>query len=242
MPTSNLYPNEQPRPTSSHAELRVYDALQSGLPKGWTAWHSLRIQTKDGTEGEGDFILVDPARGLLVIEVKGGAMEARDGRWFQNGQPLRQSPRDQAHGYLDKLIRRLRNQGTPVPAHGIATWFPDTPVDEDAPFQDDLRGRLLGANHLAWCAEALPDVIEQAIGSHVRPVEPSTIKALHALWGETWTPRLSLGQRLRVDEADRLQLDQSQAQLLSGLSRNHRLLVTGGPGTGKTLLAVEAVF
>jgi hypothetical protein len=240
MPTQNLHPNEQPRPTSSHAELRVYDALQAGLPSGWTAWHSLRIHDDDGTEGEGDFVLIDPHRGLLVIEVKGGAMEARDGRWFQNGKPLKHSPRDQAHGYLDKLIRRLRNQGAPVPAHGIATWFPDTPVDEDAPIQDDLRGRLLGANHLAWCSEALPDVLEQAIGTHARPVEPSTIKALHALWGETWTPRLSLGQRLRVDEADRLHLDQSQAQLLSGLSRNHRLLVTGGPGTGKTLLAVEA--
>jgi hypothetical protein len=240
MSTSNLHPQEHPRPTSSHAELRVYDALQSGLPTGWTAWHSLRIQTKAGTEGEGDFILVDPDRGLLVIEVKGGALEARDGRWFQNGMPLKHSPRDQAHGYLDKLVRRLRDHSTTVPAHGIATWFPDTPVDEDAPIQDDLRGRLLGSNHLAWCAEALPAVLEQAIGAHSRPVEASTIKALHAFWGETWTPRLSLGQRLRVDEADRLHLDKSQAQLLSGLSRNHRLLVTGGPGTGKTLLAVEA--
>ena len=83
MSTQNLHPAEQPRPTSSHAELRVYEALKSGLPPGWTAWHSLRIQTKDGTEGEGDFVLVDPDRGLFVIEVKGGALEARDGRWFQ---------------------------------------------------------------------------------------------------------------------------------------------------------------
>jgi hypothetical protein len=235
-----LHPNDHPRPTSSHAELRVYDALQSGLPSGWSAWHSLRIHDDDGAEGEGDFVLIDPGRGLLVIEVKGGAMEARDGRWLQNGKPLKQSPRDQAHGYLAKLIGRLRSQGTPVPAHGIATWFPDTPVDEDAPIQDDLRGRLLGSNHLAWSGEALPPVLEAAIGSHARPVEASTIRALHALWGETWTPRLSLGQRLRVDEADRLQLDATQARLLNGLARNQRLLVTGGPGTGKTLLAAEA--
>ena len=240
MPTANLHPHEQPRPTSSNAELRVYEALQSGLPSGWTAWHSLRIHDHDGAEGEGDFVLIDPDRGLLVIEVKGGALEARDGCWFQNGQPLKQSPRDQAHGYLDKLIRRLRNQSAPVPAHGIATWFPDTPVDEDAPIQDNLRGRLLGSNHLAWCAEALPTVLEQAIGPHARPVERSTITALHALWGETWTPRLSLGQRLRADETDRLHLDQSQAQLLAGFMRNQRLLITGGPGTGKTLLACEA--
>jgi hypothetical protein len=58
------------------------------------------------------------------------AIEARDGLCFQNGRPPKHSPRDQAHGYLDKLIRRLRNRGTPAPAHGIATWSPDTPVDE----------------------------------------------------------------------------------------------------------------
>jgi hypothetical protein len=137
-------------------------------------------------------------------------------------------------------MRRLRNQGTPVPAHGIATWFPDTEVDEDAPIQDDLRGRLLGANHLVWCAEALPPLLERAIGPHARPVEQSTITGLHALWGETWTPRLSLGQRLRSNEADRLQLDNRQVELLTSWQRNRRLLITGGPGTGKTLLASEA--
>ena len=137
-------------------------------------------------------------------------------------------------------MRRLRNQGTPVPAHGIATWFPDTDVDGDAPIQDDLRGRLLGANHLVWCAEALPPLLERAIGPHARPVEQSTITGLHALWGETWTPRLSLGQRLRVDESDRLQLDEQQVELLTSWQRNQRLLITGGPGTGKTLLACEA--
>lgn len=240
MPTPNLHPSQQPRPTESHAEHRVYAALQTGLPPGWTAWHSLRIHDDAGAEGEGDLILVDPERGLLVIEVKGGAMEARDGRWFQNGTPLKHSPRDQAHAYLDKLIHRLVQQGAPAPAHGIATWFADTLVDEDTPIQDDLRGRLLGANHLAWCAEALPPVLVQAIGPHARRVEPATINALHALWGETWTPRLSLGQRLRADEADRLQLDHRQVELLTSWQRNQRLLITGGPGTGKTLLACEA--
>jgi hypothetical protein len=140
-------------------------------------------------------------------------MEARDGRWFQNGKPLDHSPRDQARSYLDKLMGRLRTQGTSIPAHGIATCVPDTPVDEDAPIQDDLRGRLLGANHLAWCAEALPPLLVNAMGPHARPVERPAITALHALWGETWTPRLSLGQRLRADEADRLHLDEKQVEL-----------------------------
>ena len=80
------------RPVKSHAEHRVDEALQTGLPSGWLAWHSLRIHDDSGAEGEGDYILIDPDRGMLIIEVKGGAMETRDGRWFQNGKPLDHSP------------------------------------------------------------------------------------------------------------------------------------------------------
>ena len=56
MTAANLHPMQQPRPTISHAEQRVYEALQSGLPDGWTAWHSLRIHDDSGAEGEGDGI------------------------------------------------------------------------------------------------------------------------------------------------------------------------------------------
>ena len=32
------------RPASSHAEKEVFKALRTGLPPGWTAWHSLRLR------------------------------------------------------------------------------------------------------------------------------------------------------------------------------------------------------
>ena len=176
---------------------------------------------------------------MLVVEVKGGSIGEHDGRWFQNSRPMDKSPRDQGRGYAAKLTDRLRSMGVTVPPYGVVVWLPDTPV-EDQPDQDDLCGKLLGQNHLAWCAEALPGFMETAVGPHQGPVEQRTIEALHTLWGETWTPRLSLGQRVRMDEADRLQIDRDQAQLLRMLDQNQRLLVTGGVGTGKTLLACEA--
>ena len=80
MSLAGLWPREQSRPTDSQAEQRVYDALSRTLPKGWTAWHSLRVRTEQGVEGEGDFVLAIPGRGFLVIEVKGGSLEMRDGR------------------------------------------------------------------------------------------------------------------------------------------------------------------
>ena len=44
--STGIWPRSQPRPTDSHAEQRVHDALKRQLPPGWSAWHSLRIRTK----------------------------------------------------------------------------------------------------------------------------------------------------------------------------------------------------
>jgi len=70
-----LYPTAAPRSTESHGERAVYDAMARGLPKGWYAWHSLRIRVPRRRDAEADFVIADPARGILIIEVKGGLIE-----------------------------------------------------------------------------------------------------------------------------------------------------------------------
>ena len=106
-PAGTLHPADAPRPTSSEAEKAVWARLKTGLPAGWTAWHSLRIRDDKNLLGETDFVLAHPERGLLVLEVKGGQVEQRDGRWFSNQVPLRHSPLDQALRFLGRLNKRL---------------------------------------------------------------------------------------------------------------------------------------
>jgi len=80
--SSGLWPREAPRQTTSEAEKRVYSALKTSLPKGWYAWHSLKLRTKaKGEFSEADFVIADPDRpSVLILEVKGGQIEQRDGR------------------------------------------------------------------------------------------------------------------------------------------------------------------
>ncbi len=66
------------------------------------------------------------------------------------------------------------------------------------------------------------------------------IDQLHRLWGETWVPSLSLGTRARELDERRFELDAVQLGILDGLLDNDRVLVQGGAGSGKTLLAAEA--
>ena len=112
---SGLWPREGPRETKSEAERRVYKALKTSLPKGWYAWHSLKLRTKKkGKFSEADFIIADPNRpSVLILEVKGGQITQRDGRWLQNNIPLKTPPLDQAFIFRRQLIERFRGSGRP---------------------------------------------------------------------------------------------------------------------------------
>lgn len=247
MPTPGLYPRDQARPCESKAELAVYEALKKGLPKGWYAWHSLRLRDRHGNDAEGDFVIAAPDRGLLVIEVKGGTLELSGGHWMQNGRRLDKLPMDQALGVAHKLAGKLREQGRPVPPFGAAMWAPDT-ASSDKPQQEDMKGRFLGQLELDWAADALPVIMDSALppteGEGGRPPPDASraarwIDALHAMWGETWTPALKLGDRARMAEDRRVRLDGEQLSVLDGVQDNDRVLVRGGAGTGKSLLALE---
>jgi hypothetical protein len=233
-----VFPSEAPRPAKSRAERRVWECLEKQLPNGWTAWHSLRIRVRGGYLGEGDFVLAHPQRGLLVLEVKGGTVEQRDGRWTSNGIALEVAPLDQGRDFLRKLVSRLAEEGCQPPAFGAAVAFPDTDFDAQ-PDQDDLRGVVIGRRQLAWLAEALPAVVARALPPP-RAGAGAWMKVLHRLWGETWIPQLSLGSRVAEAGERRLALDEVQLAALQLLSAQERALIHGGAGSGKTLLAVEA--
>jgi len=235
-----VYPRQQPRATQSRAEVTVWKALGKHLPDGWVAWHSLRLRVNAGWEGEGDFVIANPRRGLLVLEVKGGHIELQDGRWLQNGRPMA-PPRDQAHTFTDNLIRRLRRDGTPPPAYGIACAFPDMDFFE-GPENGDLQGLVLGGGHLRWLGESLPPVFDKVVP--VRPLPPDTrwIDRLHALWGETWVPQVKLRDRVEEAALRCVSLDREQLVMLEMAGENERALVEGKAGSGKTVIAREICF
>jgi hypothetical protein len=76
----------QPDADAAVSEKRVFDCLRDGLPQEWLVLHSRRFVLPGGRgsaiqEGEIDFLVLDPARGLLALEVKGGAVQCEGAKW-----------------------------------------------------------------------------------------------------------------------------------------------------------------
>lgn len=238
---SNLWPKTEPRHTDSEAEKKVYQALKKGLPEGWHAWHSLRLRDrKTGQPTETDFVIADPSRpSILILEVKGGFVEINDGQWFQNGHRMEPPPLDQALSFRARLVDRFRDKNVHPPLIGCAVCFPDTQFDK-GPTEDDIRNLVIGGKELPYLEVILPTLMARATPNPWTTVNNKWRMTIPDFWGETWVPEICLGTRVQMDEENRLRLDSHQLEIFETLEDNDRMLVKGGAGTGKTLLAVAA--
>ncbi|HOD08614.1 MAG TPA: NERD domain-containing protein [Myxococcota bacterium] len=234
---TGVWPRERPRPHESDGEATVYETLKESLPKGWTAWHSLKVRTHDGHEGEGDFVIAVPRRGMIVVEVKDGLISVRDGQWHQNGSLMKRPPRSQALGYAKLLAARLKDCGCGAP-YAVATVFPDTPSD-NMPTQDDVRNMSFVAQGLPQMCDVLQRRLDSLFRADIPPPTGRWIETLHEFWGETWLPRLSLGNRHELNEERRVQMDAAQRCLLDQTEKTRQALIFGMAGSGKTMLARE---
>jgi hypothetical protein len=236
---TGLFPRVEPCTDCPESELAVYRRLKESLPSGWTAWHSLKIRTKGAQFSEADFVVANPSRGILVLEVKGGLVKKERGVWLQNGLPMRSSPLDQAHRFVRNLIAKFKDKGLFAPPIGVAVVFPDTDFDAQ-PTQGDVEGLVIGARELPYLEEALPRILDRALREHTGHLfAPDWLGILHGLWCESWPLGMSLSQSVKGHEARRIQLDKEQFTALESILENDLVLVRGGAGTGKTLLARE---
>ncbi len=221
------------------SEDKVYNALSDALPQGWYAWHSIKLRTVENEFAECDFVITDPNQGILILEVKGGAISKQEGLWYQNNKPLKTSPLDQAKRCCRILLSKFREKDIKPPRIGLAVCFPDIPFEQQ-PTQGDLEGLVVGSGHLPYFEEVLPDLLKKAIRSFMkRKPSPGWIKVLHNMWCESWVPEMRLSIRLKASEEKRLRLDQEQFLALCRIIDNDKVIVQGGPETGKTVLACE---
>ena len=230
----------------SRAESRVVAAL-AGLPAPWRVFPTVewRVLAPQGGEqvGEADVVVFHPHHGLLVMEVKAGAVSVREGQWaYGAGEAMKQSPFAQArrnrYALVDKLRQRLGRDAADRLTVTHAVWFPDLVWRGPLPGTEAPSSAfLLDRRHLADPLPALARIFREA-APHAQAWDRAQQRALAELLVPDCGYLVPLA--VRVDDAlDAMhQATDQQVQALRLLRSQPRLLVEGGAGTGKTLLAV----
>jgi len=237
----------------SLAERKVFEALRDALPGAYTVLHHVpwvQRQLQGGArDGEADFVVIHPDRGLLVLEVKGGGIrhEAASGRWFsvdRDGRehPLPASPFEQAMENKHNLRRWLedrpgwRSRWGPF---GHAVCFPDA-VTGGEPLPHTPQEVLIDARDIAD-RERMQLRVEKAfdLWADGRRLGPERVQRAITALAHDVQIRQPLG--LLVEETDReiLKLSERQYGVLLTLGRLRRVAVSGPAGAGKTLIAAE---
>jgi len=227
------------------------------LTEGWVVLHSQDLaEHVRQVQGEADFVVIAPGRGVAVIEVKSHRRVARrgDGQWLLGSAPP--TPRgpfqqaDEAMYSIRAYLQRkgIRVQGTPF-VSGV--WFTHVRARIELPAalewqpwqvldRDDLQA---GAGH---AVQRLLDSGRRHLGKRISGMAAATgpdtemVKTLVA----ALRPRFELGagsaNLRRERDAQLSAFLGEQYDALDAMEANPRVLFTGPAGSGKTFLALEA--
>jgi hypothetical protein len=235
-------------------EVDVYRKLENRLDQSWWVFYSrpwLGL-TATGAEkdGECDFVAAHPRHGLLCLEVKGGAVAWRPetGQWTsrdRNGITHNiKDPVEQARSSKHELVKKLKQSSRfpkrwIVARHGIVlpgSADPGRDLGPDRPrrifcFAGDYERRFE-----KWVLERLQDGDGEERSDELGM---DGLEALRVLLAQPFQLKSSLGPLARAEDRDINFLTQQQFHLLEAIQALPRVLIHGGAGTGKTVLALQ---
>ncbi len=233
-------------------ERDVFNLIAAG-PDDWVVLHSLDLAPWNrGLRTEIDFVAIVPDCGLLCIEVKSQQKLTFDGiSW--SPPDIKRSPFKQASDGRHTYYRRLRElapQFRTVPVVHLCI-FPNASFDLHPNLSvqqwELMDNRVFRSFKKAsdFCKDLRVRIIESidADGNLERLTSPLSIAQVQSIV-DCCVPV----QRLRPDareeiirreqEIERILRDQ-QKPVLQLAGDNNRMIVSGGAGTGKTLISIE---
>ena len=222
------------------SERQVFGIIKESLSDEWKVFHSFdfisRNVKKQTFDGEIDFMLYHPVKGILVLEVKGGSISYHDGQWYQENRridPVEQARRGK-YAILNLLQNKLKKEIPIRFAHAVC--FPSCsdadvwPVEAQdivltqtsLPYIEDFATALLKSKQIP--SRVHSDVTEKDIMQILSPVFEYGAK---------------LRERISIEEKQFFHFTEQQCAVLDALVHYKRLLIRGCAGSGKTVLALK---
>lgn len=233
----------------SNAEKKMYDVLQKLNMKNAYVLHSLGLpKHQSKIYGEIDFVVVCD-RGVACLEIKGGRVECRDGKWFfkdrygvEREKP--EGPFAQVTGNMfslrDVLKKKFQNnKHTKNLLTACGVVFPDI---EFKSVSQEIISEVVYDNRtedITGYMNRVFDYWEERQHRQPSRLSPGDIRDIVQFLRGDFVFIPTLSDRLNSVEKRLVRLTSEQAQLMQALSLNKHLLIEGNAGTGKTLLAVD---
>lgn len=226
---------------------RIYqDCEKSSLT--WHFWHDLNlpISIKGQASIQIDFLLVCE-KGMLIVEVKGGKISILNGRYYYDFnnklEPMNRSPFDQADDYMYALMYNKMVNKSQIFISTICA-FPHTKIDSTSYNPNADLGWKLWSQYQQeendsfadFCVDVLENDKERK-RCYMKNLSDEEIKiAIQSLTfnfkddsktGYNESCIKSILEWLKIDNLSTFE----------SLRKNDRIVIEGGPGTGKTTIA-----
>lgn len=222
----------------------VHDCEKSSIV--WHFWHDVRLHILSGraSEIQIDFLLICEL-GAIVIEVKGGAIQIEAGHYFYQNRgiltQMNRSPFKQAEDYQWAIVNNKVLNGEEVFIDHLCA-FPHASLERTSNnLVQDLSYKMWNkskhdsdASFADFCIDVLN---EDKRRRHWLSCNLST--EILASVVNSFAPTVKdAGRYSQSSLMDILNwLNISNLDALDSLQRNHRVVIEGGPGTGKTTIA-----
>ncbi len=252
---SHMYPKNFPRENKSSGEKKVFEYFKEFGNPDWYVLHSFRLPKHFKVVfGESDFIIVAPGYGIFTLEIKSGGVGFDGTNWKfidrdHNVTEKQRGPFEQAREGMFAVESILKSRTHDKYKRSDYTYgygviftdednFPSDLLTEDEswrlmqkrPVMDycdfvkkleknfQIELKELGKKH----SQAINDAEAEEIVNILRP-EIECVAPLKTF--------------VEYSEEDVIKLTDNQFSCLEDICSNDRVVVLGGAGTGKTLLA-----
>jgi hypothetical protein len=238
-----IYPRNFPFSVNNPAEEAVFEKLRA-LSNKYDIFYSRRFlkkSPKEKDEYEIDFIIADPGKFVLCLEVKGGIIryEGKVNKWFQNDVELNPSPDIQSSSNSHSLIERYAVLSKYVPVEW-AVSFPDCEISGKVTLPANIsRNRVLDREKVMWLDKSLPVFMKELASAH--PGKKGCKDYIYDGFKSDILRDLNfiqkLGTTITKDEDKFIELTETQNNYFSKVLENKKIITRGPSGSGKTIIA-----
>ena len=230
------------------SEKSIKALLREYLSDDWHIFQSIPLDTKRA-DGEIDFFLLHKSVGAIVLEVKGGIIEAelnKDnvGQWYStNTQKVKNKIKDPYQQALDqsyKISNYIKNTQTLMYTMNIvsAVAFPDIKeLNVETPYINNLNTLTAGKFNKNLEKNLLKLLRNKNRTPHSESFFNQLIKYLEV----EFSSDESLFSKIKSTELELNKITEEQFQVMQGLESNKKLYIHGPAGSGKTVIAINFV-